>query len=357
MTDDKQKEYQYDRRMKESDQLIKGSYIQIPMVLFTSEKYKTLSNNCRALYGLLQSRWKLSVKNNWVDKRGDVYFIYTNKELVKYTGLSERVVIKCKKDLASLGLLEEEKTTLSNRIYLLTPEYDKEDIDGIRNYNLLHSESNNIKFKRRENGSFAPIYPKDENSLADEKSVRVETAVNKESALTDEKSVRDNDLLKVSSELTKSQSIYIDINKDSLDTDIDTKDTKETSENNFTSELDDYLWENLEDDILSRQGNILDKRTIFCLKLFAQKNTDKVYHWIDIIYQAKSKVTKDTNVLLLEENGDIDHRRLENTVRRILTMTYKTPDEVANPDGLLYKSLINVFEEMANEISQGHKEW
>ena len=60
----------------------KFCYYKCPKILFHGEKYREqLNNNDIVAYMLLMDRLNVSVKNNWIDNDGNIYFIYTNKKL------------------------------------------------------------------------------------------------------------------------------------------------------------------------------------------------------------------------------------------------------------------------------------
>jgi DNA-binding MarR family transcriptional regulator len=99
--------------------LLKNNYYQIPKFLFEGE-FKNLSNNSRVLYSLLKDRHNLSIKNNWVNKKNEVYLIYTRKDMEEMLGLADKTVKKVVDELINLGLIEEERIGFNkpNRIYL-----------------------------------------------------------------------------------------------------------------------------------------------------------------------------------------------------------------------------------------------
>jgi len=86
----------------------KESFIKLYQFLFI-EPYINMSNDSKIMYSLLRDRFNLSVQNNWVNKNGEIYLIYSNKELVEIIKKSEPTIIKIKKELASYYLLEEEQ--------------------------------------------------------------------------------------------------------------------------------------------------------------------------------------------------------------------------------------------------------
>ena len=53
------------------------SFYRIPKVLFTEERFRSVSAEAKVLYGLLLDRMSLSCKNGWLDKEERVYIIFT----------------------------------------------------------------------------------------------------------------------------------------------------------------------------------------------------------------------------------------------------------------------------------------
>ena len=49
------------------------SFYRIPKVLFTEERFRSVSAEAKVLYGLLLDRMSLSCKNGWLDRAGRVY--------------------------------------------------------------------------------------------------------------------------------------------------------------------------------------------------------------------------------------------------------------------------------------------
>lgn len=65
-------------------QQYREKFYQLPKVFFTNEKYMELSNDAKIAYALLKDRLELSIKNNWFDKNGDIFFIFTNENSKLY---------------------------------------------------------------------------------------------------------------------------------------------------------------------------------------------------------------------------------------------------------------------------------
>lgn len=120
-------------RRVNKDDIKRESYIQLPRWLTTEEKYKGLSNDAKFAYAILKDRYRLSEHTTesgsdaYVDEEGDIYFVYTIKELMDILGVSDKTVTKIKRSLISAGLLDEVRQGQgkTNRYYLLQPTFDE----------------------------------------------------------------------------------------------------------------------------------------------------------------------------------------------------------------------------------------
>ncbi|WP_273710091.1 replication initiator protein A [Leuconostoc mesenteroides] len=95
-------------------------FYKIPKALFENEFYADMKLETKVAYAILRDRFLLSIKNNWIDKSGDVYLIYKNIDLQTILSVGEKKVISLKKELANFGLLEEERQGLNkpNKLYV-----------------------------------------------------------------------------------------------------------------------------------------------------------------------------------------------------------------------------------------------
>ena len=105
-------------------------FYQLPKVFFTNDNYKKLSNDAKISYAILKDRLDLSIQNNWVDQDGNIYFIYTVKQLEDILNCGNQKVSKIKKELEKVNLLIQKRQGLNkpNLLYLLKPEIQKSDI-------------------------------------------------------------------------------------------------------------------------------------------------------------------------------------------------------------------------------------
>ena len=115
-------------------QQYRQKFYQLPKVFFTNDKYIQLSNDAKIAYALLKDRLELSIKNNWFDENGDIFFIYTNENLKTILNCHKAKLIKIKKELTEADLLEQIRCGQGkpNKLYLMNPEITKEDIYEIK---------------------------------------------------------------------------------------------------------------------------------------------------------------------------------------------------------------------------------
>ncbi|CYZ54963.1 dnaD and phage-associated domain protein [Streptococcus suis] len=115
------------------------AFFKFPKPFIYDDKYKNISNNAKLMYMLLFGRLELSIKNGWHDKEGNVFQYYTNEQLMVDLNGSEKTIIKFKKELKDVGLLEEVRqgNNLPNRIYISA-------VDGAVNSTV--SELENLQY-------------------------------------------------------------------------------------------------------------------------------------------------------------------------------------------------------------------
>ena len=96
------------------------NFYMLHKALFINKKYKKLSDSAKVTYAILNDRVSLSIKNNWIDQNGDIYFIFTNENLQEVLDKSKNTITKIKKELQEVGLLEQVKTGFNrpNKLYL-----------------------------------------------------------------------------------------------------------------------------------------------------------------------------------------------------------------------------------------------
>ena len=80
-------------------------FYQVPKALFENPIYKGLSLGAKLMFSILRDRLDISIKNNWEDKKGYIYLIYSLKELLSILELDEKTIIKYKKELVKYRLI------------------------------------------------------------------------------------------------------------------------------------------------------------------------------------------------------------------------------------------------------------
>ena len=109
----------------------KEKFYQLPKVFFTNPKYTKLSNDAKITWSILRDRLDLSIRNNWVDENGDIFFIYTNEKLKSILNISSpNKLSKIKKELTEADLFNQIRVGLNkpNKLYIIKPEVTEADV-------------------------------------------------------------------------------------------------------------------------------------------------------------------------------------------------------------------------------------
>ena len=304
-----------------ANETYRNLYYQLPKVLFTSEFYKTMSNDSKIAYAMLQDRCEYSIQNNWIDQDGHIYFIFTRNELMNILGCKENKIAKIKKELKDKNLLYEKRIppkklptgefkNYPNRLYLGKLEVSATDVYAISNANHTNEFS--------ESGKNQPSYKHDKINVSFEsgKNQRPEESNNTSTLF----------------ESGKNQpNLYL---TNSLDT-IDTIDTEK---------------ERLQQQLLLDQFSEVQEHTFLSkdsLKFIAafSDTIQEAHEMVGSIIRAKTKVEKEYNVVLI---GEDYQEEIDKCLRRVMHKI-KTDSTVKSPKGLFYKSFYNLFVECALE--------
>ncbi|EGO8900067.1 replication protein RepA [Enterococcus faecalis] len=304
-----------------ANETYRNLYYQLPKVLFTSEFYKTMSNDSKIAYAMLQDRCEYSIQNNWIDQDGHIYFIFTRNELMDILGCKENKIAKIKKELKDKNLLYEKRIppkklptgefkNYPNRLYLGKLEVSATDVYAISNANHTNEFS--------ESGKNQPSDKHDKINVSFEsgKNQRPEESNNTSTLF----------------ESGKNQpNLYL---TNSLDT-IDTIDTEK---------------ERLQQQLLLDQFSEVQENTFLnkdSLKFIAAfSNTiQEAHEQVGTIIRAKTKVEKEYNLVLI---GEDYQEEIDKCLRRVMHKI-KTDSTVKSPKGLFYKSFYNLFVECAIE--------
>lgn len=150
---------------KESEQF---TFFRVPKLLFTDERFKSLSSDAKILYGILLDRMSLSKMNEWLDEENRVYIIFPIEDIAEIMKCGTQKATKLLKELDGkngIGLVEKRRIGLGkpNILYVknfvtsgkiitkqeslksqsLNCENHHSEIVKINNLELLKSQCNN----------------------------------------------------------------------------------------------------------------------------------------------------------------------------------------------------------------------
>ncbi len=123
------------------------TFYRIPKVLFTDERFKSISAEAKILYGLLLDRMSLSAKNGWLDKDGRVYIIYTVDDIMEALGCATQKAMKLLCELETKSELIERKRQGLGKPNLI---YVKNFISQSKFLNFENQNSGVVKIENQE---------------------------------------------------------------------------------------------------------------------------------------------------------------------------------------------------------------
>ena len=102
------------------NEYLENVFYQIPKELFVNPYYKNLNSDSKLLYSLLLDRLSVSMKNEWIDKEGNIFLIFSRKEAGEKLNLSDKTVTKAFKQVLEVNLIAEKRQGLGkpNLIYV-----------------------------------------------------------------------------------------------------------------------------------------------------------------------------------------------------------------------------------------------
>lgn len=312
-------------------------FYRLPKVFFTNETYKKLSNNAKLAWSILRDRVELSQKNNWVDEKGDIYFIYTNQDLMSILNISSTSTLnKVKKELLEAKLLEQEKRGLNkaNRLYLLNPQVSMDDI-----YEIKHQEENLIsELEDKEFGN-----PDSDDETLETLDNSGHSKIERPFSESGRSKIERQDVRKSNTNDTDySETKDIKDNKDL---------TSDFSQDDFNSLLKEKNQEN--DPILIEayiKQESLDKKygekLLNVLKVYSKNDFDRFQEFINTIEFAFKSIETETNKsieLALLEELNYSEAMKEDLTRTVYNVLLKIrtdkKNKIKNPKAYLFKSI------------------
>ena len=100
-------------------------FYKMPKIFFTSPKYMPMRTESKVAYMLIMDLLPLSIQNNWVNKKGEVFVKLSREKLMSLLNIKgTQKVAQVMKELVGLELIVYKKVGLTkcNEIYLYLPE-------------------------------------------------------------------------------------------------------------------------------------------------------------------------------------------------------------------------------------------
>ena len=138
-------------------------FYRIPKVLFTEERFRSVSAEAKVLYGLLLDRMSLSCKNGWLDKERRVYIIFTIEEVMTALGCADQKAGKLLHELESkCRLIERKRQGLGKPNLIYVKNFVENHVDNASGSTAPSPES---RFQNRENHDSGAVKITDQESL------------------------------------------------------------------------------------------------------------------------------------------------------------------------------------------------
>ena len=319
----------------EADNVYGALFFQFPKVLMYGEQYKHLSSDAKLAYMVLKDRLEYSLRNNWVDEEGHVYFIFTNQELINLFNCSEHKVIKIKAELKSAGLLLQKqmgfnpktKKNEPNRLYLSKLDVKATDV-----------------YLRGEYGQKEPE--------------TLDTSGTAKNAVPQETVEKSPQTLDTSGTAKNAVNLYKDY-KNNIDTnryDTDTQKLDFSTANFSPAELEAQNRDLVKhaDEFLTDEDNglpvFLEPEAVQLLSFWC-RTPQQMRRFIGIILNAKyavEKEHKDLGVWILLDDPDLK-KMMTKTLRRYFNALRSDEKHIKNVENYLYGTMQNLFDVWWNQ--------
>ena len=346
-----------------ADNVYGALFFQFPKVLMYGEQYKHLSSDAKLAYMVLKDRLEYSLRNNWVDEEGHVYFIFTNQELMDLFNCSKGKLANVKKELEKAGLLYQKvmhfnpKTGKNEPNHLYLAELDMQSTDV---------------YLRGEYGQKEPEILATSESLKNRPSQEtVETLATSESLKNrpSRKTVDDNPQTLAASESLKNRhDLDYTNNLDTNRYDIDTQKLDFSTANFSPAEIEAQNRDLVKhaDEFLTDEDNglpvFLEPEAVQLLSFWC-RTPQQMRRFIGIILNAKyavEKEHKDLGVWILLDDPDLK-KMMTKTLRRYFNALRSDEKHIKNVENYLYGTMQNLFgvwwnRQAAREYAAKHPE-
>jgi hypothetical protein len=296
----------------------KEKFYRLPKVFFTNPKYTKLSNDAKITWSILRDRLDLSIKNNWIDENGDIFFIYTNEKLKQILNISSpNKLSKKKKELTRADLFSQIRVGLNkpNKLYLKKPEVTKADV-----YCITQQE-NDVEQQYSTDVSNSYIQKYDNDTSGNIKMIHHDISKKK---YTNDTDYNDTDYIK-----TESNDTY------------DLNDKKLTYPSNHTNHSNHY-YSKFNDEALKFQ--LLEELPQSIQTYLSNFSVDEIKLIKSVLLKAKKSFNNSIDTYYLLEDVEIE---ILHVLKRFKAMLIQKKNETVEAmQGYLMKSLKSEFAEV-----------
>ena len=336
----------------EADNVYGALFFQFPKVLMYGEQYKHLSSDAKLAYMVLKDRLEYSLRNNWVDEKGHVYFIFTVKELQDLFNCATEKAVKIKKELQTANLLKQiqmgfnpkTKKNEPNRLYLSKLDVKATDV-------YLRGE-----YGQKEPETLATSGISKIESPHDFVETLATSGISKIESPHD--FVDDNPQTLATSGISKIESnLYKDYkNIDTNRYDVDTQKLDFSTANFSPAEIEAQNRDLVKhaDEFLTDEDNglpvFLEPEAVQLLSFWC-RTPQQMRRFIGIILNAKyavEKEHKDLGVWILLDDPDLK-KMMTKTLRRYFNALRSDEKHIKNVENYLYGTMQNLFDVWWNQ--------
>ena len=349
----------------EADNVYGALFFQFPKVLMYGEQYKHLSSDAKLAYMVLKDRLEYSLRNNWVDEKGHVYFIFTVKELQDLFNCATEKAVKIKKELQTANLLKQiqmgfnpkTKKNEPNRLYLSKLDVKATDV-------YLRGEYGQETPKSLATSGISKIESPHDfvESLATSGISKIESPHDFVDAPP--QTLATSGISKIESNLYKDYKNNIDTNR----YDIDTQKLDFSTANFSPAEIEAQNRDLVKhaDEFLTDEDNglpvFLEPEAVQLLSFWC-RTPQQMRRFIGIILNAKyavEKEHKDLGVWILLDDPDLK-KMMTKTLRRYFNALRSDEKHIKNVENYLYGTMQNLFgvwwnQQAAREYAAKHPE-
>ena len=330
----------------EADNVYGALFFQFPKVLMYGEQYKHLSSDAKLAYMVLKDRLEYSLRNNWVDEEGHVYFTFTNQELENLFNCHNQKVVKIKKELETAHLLMQKqlgfnpktKKNEPNRLYL-----SKLDVKATDVY-LRGEDSPKVSQTLDTSGNVKITLPQETAQTLD-------TSGNVKITLPHKSVDETAQTLDTSGNVKITHNLYKDFkNIDTNRYDIDTQKLDFSTANFSPAEIEAQNRDLVKhaDEFLTDEDNglpvFLEPEAVQLLSFWC-RTPQQMRRFIGIILNAKyavEKEHKDLGVWILLDDPDLK-KMMTKTLRRYFNALRSDEKHIKNVENYLYGTMQNLF--------------